>query len=134
METKLLERERRNLERLAWPMRALVLVGAYLLTTRLVWPALPFAAGMAAGGVIAAAAVCAEVACSARLRGQKFSQLAAWRLVMLDHLLSAGKPVARSRPRADAPAAPRRAPVAELGPGEAFEVIDGDAVELDDER
>lgn len=81
--------ERKRSTRVLWPMRAVVLVGAFVLCVYVVYPGLgdPIA-GLLVSAVLAAAAISLEVLLTARVREQSLRDIVIWRLVMLDKLMS----------------------------------------------
>jgi hypothetical protein len=75
----------------AWPVRALLLVGTFIVCWRVLYPEFAFPVGLAIGGVVAALAITLEHFLTALLTGRTFARVIAFRLFIIDSLLAGGQ-------------------------------------------
>jgi hypothetical protein len=88
MDQQQLQRRRRNFEILLWPLRLVLVVGVFVIWLKLLFQSLPTAESLPLGALTAAIIITFEVYLTARIRGRSLRDVAVWRLLMLDHLLS----------------------------------------------
>jgi hypothetical protein len=133
MEQRLLERHRRRFEGWLWPMRLLVFVGTFFAWYELLLTKTPIATALLSGAALAAAAITIEVGLTAWLRRQHPREVAIWRLLIIDRLLSNAGEALADQPRAQMESSdevrqrPRARP--RLSSGDA-EYVEGEAWEV----
>jgi hypothetical protein len=121
MEQKQIGRYRRYYTAFLWPIRLVLFAGAFYISWFVIYLHLPVYLGLPLGGVVAALTLALEVYITARLRHRPFRQVALWRLMVLDHLLSRGSEDSLSNQARQGQFAPAKEPRALLDEGEIIE-------------
>ena len=125
-----LQRHRRRFAGLLWPMRFTVLGGTFIVWYELVAPATATIPALAIGAAFAAAAILLEVYLTALLRHSSFRNIAVWRILIADRLLSNPGEAFVDQPRPQMPGSTRGRAPQQLPGGE--EYVEGEAWDDDE--